>query len=102
MSRRRTRSARAHSLSQSARRIGERAHRDFQHAHRRRHFEHRHDLAVLNGGRVIYRGSPEAMQQQAQGKVFSRYSRSRVFNCATRYKLCSTAKPMTTFAYAFE
>jgi ABC-type multidrug transport system ATPase subunit len=29
-----------------------------------------HDLAVLNGGRVIYRGSPEAMQQQAQGKVF--------------------------------
>ncbi|MDZ7290689.1 MAG: hypothetical protein ONB44_14040 [candidate division KSB1 bacterium] len=29
-----------------------------------------HDLAVLDGGRVVYRGSPEAMQKQAQGKVF--------------------------------
>jgi ABC-type multidrug transport system ATPase subunit len=29
-----------------------------------------HDLAVLNGGRVVYRGSPETMQQKAQGKVF--------------------------------
>jgi len=29
-----------------------------------------HDLAVLNGGRVIYRGSPEEMQKKAQGKVF--------------------------------
>jgi len=29
-----------------------------------------HDLAVLSGGRVVYRGSPETMQQKAQGKVF--------------------------------
>ncbi|MDZ7363779.1 MAG: ATP-binding cassette domain-containing protein [candidate division KSB1 bacterium] len=29
-----------------------------------------HDLAVLSGGRVIYCGSPEAMQKKAQGKVF--------------------------------
>ncbi|MDZ7290692.1 MAG: efflux RND transporter permease subunit [candidate division KSB1 bacterium] len=29
-----------------------------------------HDLAVLDEGRVVYRGSPEAMQKQAQGKVF--------------------------------
>ncbi len=28
------------------------------------------DLAVLNGGQVIYRGSPESMQKRAQGKVF--------------------------------
>ncbi len=29
-----------------------------------------HDLAVLDGGRVIYRGSPEDMQRRAQGRVF--------------------------------
>jgi ABC-type multidrug transport system ATPase subunit/preprotein translocase subunit SecF len=29
-----------------------------------------HDLAVLDGGSVIYRGSPEEMQKKAQGKVF--------------------------------
>jgi ABC-type multidrug transport system ATPase subunit len=29
-----------------------------------------HDLAVLDGGRVIYRGSPEEMQRRARGKVF--------------------------------
>lgn len=29
-----------------------------------------HDLAVLSGGRVVYRGAPETMQQKAQGKVF--------------------------------
>lgn len=29
-----------------------------------------HDLAVLEGGRLIYRGSPEEMQRRAQGRVF--------------------------------
>ncbi|MCI0690704.1 efflux RND transporter permease subunit [candidate division KSB1 bacterium] len=29
-----------------------------------------HDLAVLSGGRVLYRGSPDEMQKKAQGKVF--------------------------------
>ncbi|MCL4708521.1 efflux RND transporter permease subunit [bacterium] len=29
-----------------------------------------HDLAVLAGGRLLYRGSPEDMQRQAHGKVF--------------------------------
>jgi multidrug efflux pump subunit AcrB/ABC-type multidrug transport system ATPase subunit len=29
-----------------------------------------HDLAVLFGGEVLYRGSPEVLQQRAEGKVF--------------------------------
>ena len=29
-----------------------------------------HDLAVLSGGEVLYRGSPEILQKRAEGKVF--------------------------------
>jgi ABC-type multidrug transport system ATPase subunit len=29
-----------------------------------------HDLAVLSGGEVLYRGSPEILQKRTEGKVF--------------------------------